>query len=388
MPGKDKPRVFHILGNLVNGGIANVIRELAAHPKLSDYRHGIIAIKGVDAQLADQFSSLGVSVHECLIAPRVDLKYSYRLSRWLSRVLQFTFPLRLSRLLKRLGADIVHTHSFSTQNMIGQARGVASLARLPWVWTVHGYFEIPNSEIKKWRKGYALAKGDCLRVTADSQFLADLVKTDVLPEAKIQVVYPGVDLAPYARRVDSDLAWRVRNRIPASAVLFGSTGRLTRVKGFDVLLRAAALLHEQGLDIAVVVAGKGELFSALEKQSEELGLVGRVRLIGFQEDLPAYLRQLDVFILPSRSEGFPLSLLEALASGLPCIAARVGGVPEMLAQGIVVAPEDPRTLADAMKGLLDAARRKKLAEESQRIVARYSMEKCSAEFAKIYDSLL
>jgi glycosyltransferase involved in cell wall biosynthesis len=281
----------------------------------------------------------------------------------------------------------VHTHSFSAQNIDAQAQAVVRRARLPWVWTVHGFFEIPAVEIKKWRSAYELARHGKLRITADSNYLLQLVKTEALQGAEMKVVYPGTDTSMFGH-AEPSLEWRARHGIPASAVLLGSTGRLAHVKGFDVLIRAASHLIQTRSNAYFVIAGSGELMDELQKQVAANGMTDRFKLLGFMEDLPFYLSQLDVFVLASRSEGFPVSLLEALASGLPCVATRVGGVPEMLEQGIVVPPEDPQALAQAMASLLEPTSRRSLASHSREIVARYSMDRCAQEFKKIYDDLL
>lgn len=382
-----KPHIVHIIGNLSVGGITNLIQQIATHPALAGYRHSLIAIKSTDLELLRSFQLQGISVFSCPIIPRQMFPFSYRLSRWLSRVLQIMFPYRLSRLLKQLDANIIHTHSFSTQNVFGQALGIVRLARLPWVWTVHGFFEIPSVEIEKWRSSYEIAQHGKLRITADSNYLSQLVKAEVLHGAKINVVYPGIDTSMFGR-AEPNLEWRARHGIPASAVLFGSTGRLAYVKGFDVLIRAASHLIQTRSNAYFVIAGSGELMDELQKLVAANGISDRFKLLGFQEDLPFYLAQLDVFVLSSRSEGFPLSLLEALASGLPCIGTKVGGVPEMLELGIVVPPEDPQALAQAMAYLLDSAPRQSFASHSQEIVGHYSMDRCGQEFKKIYDDLL
>lgn len=379
------PHIVHLLGNLSVGGIASLIQQIASHPACRATRQSVIVIKGIHPEVAETFRARGIAVHACPIRPRVAVP-SYRLSRWLGQQMEMTFAWRLAQTLKRVGAHIVHTHSFSSQEIDSQARAVQS-AGLPWVWSVHGFYEIPAQEIEKWRKAHEIAKHGALRITADSMYLANLVKTDALIGADVDVVYPGTDTSAFGQS-GREAGWRDRNRIPASAVLFGSTGRLVHVKGFDLLLRAAEELTRAGRDFHVVVAGAGELMDELQSQVSQRGLTGRVQFLGFQEALPSYLSQLDVFVLSSRSEGFPVSLLEALASGLPCIAARVGGVPEMLGRGLVVPPEDAGALAQAMESLLDSQARESLASHSREIVARYSMDRCAQEFKSIYDSLL
>ena len=130
------------------------------------------------------------------------------------------------------------------------------------------------------------------------------------------------------------------------------------------------------------------MYEILQKQICDAKLEKHMHLVGFQEEISDYLSQLDIFILPSRSEGFPVSLLEALASGLSCIATHVGGIPEMLEDGVVVPLEDPQALADAMLKLLDPTIRDCFARMSSQIVEKYSLDRCVGEFKKVYESLL
>jgi len=130
--------------------------------------------------------------------------------------------------------------------------------------------------------------------------------------------------------------------------------RLTHQKGIDVLLRAFSLVSHT--DIGITLAGSGELDSDLRRMAEELGLGKRVHFAGWVEDIAARLDSSDLFVLPSRSEGQPIALLEALAAGLPSIASAVSGIPEALAggsYGALVPPEDPRALSTAITAYYD-----------------------------------
>ncbi len=132
---------------------------------------------------------------------------------------------------------------------------------------------------------------------------------------------------------------------------FGIVGRLSAVKNHETLLRAFSRVVATHPDALLVVAGSGELETSLKGLTAELGLQEHVSFLGFRRDVPVLLRALDVFLLPSLREGLPLSLLEAMASGLPSVAARVGGIPEVIGAedlGRLVEPLDLEKLAEAM----------------------------------------
>ena len=139
-----------------------------------------------------------------------------------------------------------------------------------------------------------------------------------------------------------------------------------------------------------MIAGSGSETEKLQAKMKSLGLQSWFHFAGFDRDIPSFLKQLDIFVLPSRTEGFPLSLLEALAAGLPCIAARVGGVPEMLGEngGILVEPNSPEALARAFMEMMRADVRKMYASRTADISKKYSLRNCMEQYARIYSSLI
>jgi len=132
-----------------------------------------------------------------------------------------------------------------------------------------------------------------------------------------------------------------------------TVARFVSQKGIDVLVRAVAQLQSDIRNSATfTVVGGGPLEDELRQLAKELGVSEQIRFIGWCDDIPARLRSHDLFILPSRSEGQPIALLEALAAGLPCIASAVSGIPEALGDGRygrLVPPDDPASLAQAIE---------------------------------------
>ncbi len=129
------------------------------------------------------------------------------------------------------------------------------------------------------------------------------------------------------------------------------------VKGLDVLIQACSLLAEAGTQFTCYLIGEGPMRTTLERQIAHSGLAGQIRLVGTRPNgqLPDWFRAANLFVLPSRSEGLPTVLLEALASGTPFVATRVGGIPELATLGPcrLVRPEDPRQLAQAIRLSID-----------------------------------
>lgn len=165
---------------------------------------------------------------------------------------------------------------------------------------------------------------------------------------------PDVTVIPNGVPLDFWMDEAARNTAPGQRL--AAVGRLVRVKGHDVLIRAMELLRGAVPEATLVVIGDGEERSALEEEVSRRGVEDAITFVGRQtpEEVRSILRQADVFVMPSRSEGLPLALLEAMASGLPVVASHVGGIPEVLTRevGLLVPPEDPAALAQALTDVL------------------------------------
>jgi glycosyltransferase involved in cell wall biosynthesis len=167
----------------------------------------------------------------------------------------------------------------------------------------------------------------------------------------------------------------------------GSLGRLERQKGFDVLLRAMAEVPEARL----VIVGDGDERAALESLAERLDLGSRVRFEGWHEEPRRWLTTFDVFALPSRLEGFPLSIVEAMLAKLPVVATPVGSVAEAVRDGetgLLVSPEDPVALARALRELVgDEARRSAMGTLGRERAKAFTADAMIAAYQALYDEV-
>ena len=169
----------------------------------------------------------------------------------------------------------------------------------------------------------------------------------------------------------------------------GAVGRLDRQKGLDVLVRAVAELP----DVQLVLVGDGPERTALEQLGRDLGLGTRLHITGWVEDPRSWLAGLDVMALPSRFEGLPLVLLEAMHAGLPVVATGVGSIPDALIDretGLLVPPDDAAALREALRALLaDTAQRCSMgAAARERARHRFTTRVMAASYEKVYDEIL
>ena len=169
----------------------------------------------------------------------------------------------------------------------------------------------------------------------------------------------------------------------------GSLGRLDRQKGYDVLLHALASLP----DAALVLVGDGPERSSLEALASSLGVDDRVRFVGWHAEPRRYLTTFDVFALPSRFEGFPLAIVEAMLAGLPVVASAVGSVPEAVREGetgLLVPPDDEAALTAALRRLLaEPSVRLRLGERGRALAReRFTAAAMARSFERLYEEIL
>ncbi|BCR05197.1 glycosyl transferase family 1 [Desulfuromonas versatilis] len=181
---------------------------------------------------------------------------------------------------------------------------------------------------------------------------ADVVASNWgLSEERTVTIQNGLEYDRFPAALEKNAA---RSRFApgqADGFWFGTMGRLSEVKNHRNLILGFAHMAERFPAANLLIAGEGELRPELEGLIAAKGLTERVHLLGFRRDIPEFLKALDAFLLPSLREGLPLALLEAMASGLPVIASRVGGIPEVFGDaqiGLLVSPESPEEIGEAL----------------------------------------
>ena len=252
---------------------------------------------------------------------------------------------QLHALFRRLRPAAVHTHHIGPLLYAGAAARLAGVkTRLH---TEHDAWHLSDPRRRRVAK-VALAASGC-RLIADSAHVADAVATALGGEPP-RVILNGIDTARF-RPADQQAARRALG-LPLDGKVIGISARLEHVKGVDIALEALVRLDgEAARDVTLAIAGSGSLRATLERQAVALGIADRVAFLGHLDDMAAFYPALDVFCLPSRAEGLPLSLLEAQSCAIPVVATRVGGVCDAVcdATGHLVPSEDPSALASALQ---------------------------------------
>jgi glycosyltransferase involved in cell wall biosynthesis len=209
----------------------------------------------------------------------------------------------------------------------------------------------------------------------------------------VETLHHGVDVAHIRHGERARRAARHSLGIDDTTTVIGTVANFTPKKDHAGLLRAAEQVRDQIPDTRWLLIGSGPLESELRLEVERRGLSSCVLFLGMRSDVLELLPAFDVFVLGSTFEGLPISLLEAMASGVACVATEVGGIPEVIADGVqgrLVRPADPRALADSVVGLLqDRPRREALARAGQqRVEAEFTIEHAVRRTEELYASLL
>jgi glycosyltransferase involved in cell wall biosynthesis len=227
---------------------------------------------------------------------------------------------------------------------------------------------------------------------AVSQGVRDyLIEPGGLDPARVRVVHNGVDLARIRQHRPRAEVRRELGLAEANQVV-GLVARLDHWgKGHKEFFTALSTLKDRHPVEALIIGG-GRREAEVKQLAAEMGLAGRVHFLGQRQDIPDLLSALDIFVLPSHSEGVSLALLEGMAAGLPVIATAVGGLPEVVTDGVnglLIPPQDPEALAQALARFLDdPALAKKLGENArQHVNENFSLERLGREINEIYEEL-
>ncbi len=292
--------------------------------------------------------------------------------------------LEFRRYLKQQRIQIIHTFFESSDIWAGLVTKTMSKAKLVWARRDMGILRARKHHI-----AYRLMAGAPDAVFAVSeQVRRHAIEVDRIDAARVQTIYNGLNLA------DWDAASK-----PAKApgeFLVTTVGNIRRVKGHDVFIRAAATVVQQYPKVSFSIAGdvlEPAYFAELQTLVRDLGLAHHVRFDGEVTNLRQHLRAADIFVLPSRSEGFSNAILEAMASSLPVVATDVGGNREAVEEGIsgfLVPPEDPDALSAAILRLLsDPFQAKAMGVAGRTLVAeRFTTEAMMNQIAGAYRNLL
>jgi glycosyltransferase involved in cell wall biosynthesis len=363
-------KILQLLASMPVGGAEQMVAALATALDPREFQVRVACI-GAPGPMAAELSQAGHPV----VSLGLDLKHTSK----------FTIIRRLRALLRELQPDILHTHLYHP-NLYGRLASLG-LGLKGRVATVHNLYK----RVKLHRRlcNYLLGRVSDYVVVFSPEVAKDVLTWDRLPPARLRLVSPGIRLE--SLEVPETQA-QARERLAVTGFCLGTVARLEEQKGLEDLLAAVSRVVPEIPDLTLLIVGDGSRRPLLAEQARSLGLAQAVRFLGTRRDVPHVLRALDLFVMPSRWEGIPLTLLEAMGAGLPVVSTRVGRAGEIITpdvNGLLVPPGDVPALAAA---LLAACRqpeaRRAWGREARRTVQqRYSLDCMLGEFAEIYRTL-
>lgn len=271
--------------------------------------------------------------------------------------------IRLAAHLRQERMHLIHTH-LRYSDLIGQTAAV--LSRTPAVSTVHTIVEGRPSRGADLRRRLDLLttrySGATVIAVSDA-VRREYLRLSGLPPARVETLFNGVNLEQFQPDPAARKRLRAELGLAPEALVFATVARLRPVKGLQHFVAAAAAVRDRLPGARFLVVGAGTERASLEAQARALGVQDAIRFVGARTDVPALLAAADVYVQPSLFDSLPSSVLEEMAVGLPIVATRVGGLPELVADrvsGLLVPPANPEALAGAMLALTDADPRERM----------------------------
>lgn len=280
---------------------------------------------------------------------------------------------KLRNAIKVFAPDVIHTHIHALKYAYIAALGLG----IPMLRTIHSIAS-QDAEADTSINRFLFVKGSVFPVAISEAIQDTTAQYYRLDKQNIPVVPNGVDLS---RCIPKE------NYTADSAIKLLHIGRFHEAKNHNAIIQAMVILKNRGISVTLDCYGDGELLEEIKNSVARLDLQNTVRLRGVSADVFPILHDADIFLLPSVWEGIPMTIIEAMGTGLPIIASHVGGIPDMIennVSGLLIAPE-AQALADAVEALSkDAALRARLGNGALQAVHRFSAEEMAEGYLSLY----
>ena len=324
---------------------------------------------------------------DCVI-PHCDVFYDVPFERSPLKKGNLTAYRRVKRIIREGGYDIIHCH---TPVGAAVARLAARKARKNGskvIYTAHGFHFYKGAPWLNWLVYFPvewlLSPLTDVLITINRE---DYERAKRLLRAKKVVYIPGVgiDVSRFRGNGAQGAALRRELGIPEDAAVLLSVGDLNKNKNHRAVLEALARMENRNLHY--VVCGRGPLKEELEAFAREKGLADRVRFMGYRDDIPAFYAMADVFVFPSFREGLSVSVMEAMASGLPIVCSRIRGNTDMVEDGVngyLMEPGNPDSIAGALRRLENREKREEISRNNLKKAEIYSLGVIAEQYRQLY----
>ena len=357
----DGTRVMIVVHGLETGGAEMMVLHLARELDRAGHPVRVVSLHGDDTDVAGLMRRAGVDVVALNKAGGPDPRT----------------VLRLRAQMRDFSPTVVHTHLPVLEYVLPAARLYGR--RVGIIHTVHNLARAETRHrVLRAVNRRAFSHG-VVPVALNEEVRSSICREYALPPSAVPVVGNGIDL-------DAFRGPQRRGLRGAGARLL-CVARLAPAKNHALLLQTVALLRESGRDVSLTLVGDGPLRGRLEELARELGISEHVRFAGRRTDTPAFYRDCDLFVLLSDYEGMPMSIIEAMASGLPVVATRAGGVAELVDDGVngALVEADAAAAAEAIAAICDdPALYARLSDGAVRTSSHYSAEAMMEKYVDLY----
>lgn len=381
----DRPVICQVLHSLDLGG-AEILADGLARSLSDRFRFVFVCLDEVGS-LGEQLISDGFAVG--LVkrkTPGIDWKCGFR----------------LAATLREHRVDMIHAHQYTPffHSLVSRL----SYRRPPIIFTEHGRHFPDVRSTKRTAVNRLLLRGDDRLFGVGESVREALIENEGLPADRVDVIYNGVDLEPFlAVRGDESLRHEVRGELGSGSTDFvvlqvarlnPLKDHLTALRAFERLVRGGGRIdsgHSSPRPVRLLLAGEGEERPKIEAFLRDRGLETKVTLLGARRDIPRLLAASDAFLLSSISEGVPLTLIEAMAAGVPIVSTDPGGIREVISDGesgLLTKPGDDAGLAERLLKLSDGSLRRRLCEVAAEVARQqFSLTTMQREYARVYEQL-
>ncbi len=370
------PRVLNVISRLVTGGAESLLYYIHKHMSSLGYTRFVICTLTTEGDFYRK------AREDNLPLTSLGLSSSYD-----PRAL-----LRLTQVIKQGDFNIVHSHLSSACLYSFLASFFIPDVKL--IHTTHGVDTVgPEHDSMLTGLRYRIFASRIAKIVAVSEHTkSKYINLTGIDESKVVVIPNAIE--PYQYQADENIGrQKAQLGIADNTPVLLAVGRICEQKGYDVLLKAARILKEQGQPYKLLIAGDGPLWSEMNKQSCTLDLQAEVCFLGRRNDVPQLLRMADIFVQSSNWEGMSISIIEAMMCGKPIVATAVDGTCELIkseVDGLLVPPQDPSSLATTIaKMLKDSRMCLKLGENARkRSYKEFTMDVMARRLIELYENLL
>ncbi len=372
-PTRQKIRLLHLIDQLGDAGAETLLYNFASGLDRSRFDLHVCALRPWSPpQIVPALRALGCTVTE------LDQHHAYDLPVLIT----------LIRYVHHHQIDLIHTHLLASDVM---GRFVGFLTRRPVVSTIHnGRMDLDSEpRHRQWMERWS-ARLWCRRLIVVSTLLRDEIADWFgVPRRRVTVIANAANTTRFQPQPGFDPQPLKQALLGGDYRMVVNVARLVPQKGQQFLLAAAALIATTHADVRFVIVGGGPGGDEVRALATKLGIADRLIITGIRNDIPNILAASDVFVLSSLAEGMPISLLEAMTAGCPAVATNVGGVGQLLEDGVtglLVPPADPIALAAAIRNCLDdpAAARRRSAAAARLIAQHYSLAGMIRKWEAVY----